>query len=375
MVQAKWVTAAFALVLLVGVAGTAEPARAGVEARRQRIVSTSGIPHADVANYRLSPMWKTGMPKGANRAWRRYLRTTVSQVSAGANTVLHQGDMVEGRWGLDVDRAGVFGPVRTYRQRYRAVGRAADTIYPWIKSFWAGRDVLWGMGDHEVGDIGSAGVVPPSDFRYRAHRAWNTAWERTFGNSRHANRRGRVGVITLDPIAKTATGLRPRVRSRDLEWMRTTIHEWRTNGVRWVLVQSEIPAIGPNAERGTSGLLLQNGRTVWRQLRRLDVDLLLAAEFHADTAHTHRGHTPMQVVHGGARVRASWLVVDEYDDRLQLTLKESEGTLADSTGTIWAPSAVRVGNRPVAGSTHRTGRATIWRDGRITNRTGRLVEG
>ena len=33
---------------------------------RQRIVSTSGVPHGDVADYRRSPYWRSGMPIGMN---------------------------------------------------------------------------------------------------------------------------------------------------------------------------------------------------------------------------------------------------------------------------------------------------------------------
>ena len=45
---------------------------------RQRIVSTSGIPHGDVANYRRSPFWRLGMPIGINAAWRRFLRAEIA---------------------------------------------------------------------------------------------------------------------------------------------------------------------------------------------------------------------------------------------------------------------------------------------------------
>ena len=46
----------------------------------------------------------------------------------------------------------------------------------------------------------------------------------------------------------------------------------------------------------------------------MGVDLFLAAEFHNNTTHTRQGMTPVQVVHGGRRLHASWLVIDEYED-------------------------------------------------------------
>ena len=46
------------------------------------------------------------------------------------------GDLVEGRWGRDDARTGVFGPVRTPSQRLRAWRRAADVYYPaWRERF------------------------------------------------------------------------------------------------------------------------------------------------------------------------------------------------------------------------------------------------
>ena len=54
----------------------------------------------------------------------------------GTRDVLVAGDLVEGRWGRDDSRSGVFGPVRTQAQRLRAWRRAADVYYPaWRQRF------------------------------------------------------------------------------------------------------------------------------------------------------------------------------------------------------------------------------------------------
>ena len=50
--------------------------------------------------------------------------------SHGTRDVLVAGDLVEGRWGRDDSRSGVFGPVRTEAQRLRAWRRAAAVYYP-----------------------------------------------------------------------------------------------------------------------------------------------------------------------------------------------------------------------------------------------------
>jgi hypothetical protein len=352
--------------------GTARVASA--QEPRQRIVSTSGVPHGDIANYRRSPYWRPGMPIGMNDAWREFLKTKIADITVDADIVLHQGDQVDGRWGQDCDDRGVFGPVGTWDKKVRALRLAGNTYYSTMKRFWRDHDVLFGMGDHEIGDISPTKIVLPGTFTYRAHRYWNRVWERHYGPSRYASRRGRVGIITLDPIMKTPKGIVARISNADLDWMRDKIAHWRANGVTWFLVQSEIPAIGPNRGSGTSGLLLRNGDEVWRRFASMGVDLFLAAEFHNDTTHTREGMTPVQVVHGGAHIRASWLVIDEYEDQLRLTLMASGGSKVGD-GTIWAPSCRwRLPSHPIAGTPKITGTMTIHADGTTSDRTGRLEE-
>lgn len=348
---------------------------ASAQVLRQRIVSTSGVPHGDVANLRRSPYWRQGMPTGMNPFWVEFLRTEIADITSGADVVLHLGDQVEGRWGRDCDGGGVFGPVGTWGERVRALTLAGNIYYSGIKGFWGDRDVLFAMGDHEIGDIPRSKIVRPGTFTYQAHRYWNRVWHRNYGPSRYASRRGRVGIITLDPIMKTPSGIVARISGSDLDWTRDKIADWRRNGVRWFLVQSEIPAIGPNRESGTSGLLLRNGDEVWRRFASMGVDLFLAAEFHNDTAHTRGGMTPVQVVHGGRYLRASWLVIDEYEDRLQLTLKSSRGSQVGDE-TIWATACKwRLPRHPLPGTPKVIGTMTIHADGTTSDRTGRLQEG
>jgi hypothetical protein len=303
------------------------------------------------------------------------LNTEIAAITDGADLVLHQGDQVEGRWGEDCDGRGVFGPVRTFAQKVDAVTLAGNIYYSQMKRFWQDHDVLFGMGDHEVGDIPPGGIVRPRAFTYQAHAYWNRVWRHQYGPSRYATRRGDVGIITLDPIMKKPEGLVARISDADLDWTRDKINHWRANGVNWFLVQSEIPAIGPNRTSGTSGLLLENGQRVWRRFASMGVDLFLTAEFHADTTHTRNGRTPVEVVHGGRYLRASWLVVDEYDDHLQLTLMRSRGTHVGSD-TIWSTSCkFRLPRDPVAGTPEVTGTMTIHPDGTTSDRTGFLLEG
>jgi hypothetical protein len=348
---------------------------ASAQELRQRIVSTSGVPHGDVANLRRSPFWRVGMPVGLNPSWMEFLQKEIADITSGADVVLHQGDQVEGRWGRDCDGRGVFGPVGTWAERIRALTLAGNIYYSRIKRFWGDRDVLFGMGDHEIGDIGPSGITRAGTFTYRAHRYWNRLWHRHYGPSRYASRRGRVGIITLDPIMKTPRGIIARISRSDLDWARGKIADWRRKGVTWFLVQSEPPAIGPNRGSGTSGLLLRNGDEVWRRFASMGVDLFLAAEFHNDTTYTREGTTPVQVVHGGFHLRASWLVIDEYEDHLQLTLMGSRGSKVGDE-TIWATSCKhRLPRHPLPGTPQVIGTMTIHADGTTSDRTGRLQEG
>ena len=373
--NAHRVWARLSVITLASAAFLLAAAEGSGQVLRQRIVSTSGVPHGDIANLRRSPYWRSGMPVGLNDAWRQFLDSEIAAITTDADVILHQGDQVEGRWGKDCDGRGVFGPVGTWTEQIRALTLAGNIYYSKLKGIWGDRDVLFAMGDHEIGDLGGSGIEPPGTFKYQAHRYWNRVWHRQFGPSRYASRRGRVGIITLDPIMKTPMGIVARISDSDLDWTRDKIAHWRSNGVTWILVQTEIPAIGPNRGSGTSGLLLRNGDTVWRRFASMGVDLFLAAEFHADTTYTRGGMTPVQVVHGGRHLRASWLVIDEYEDQLQLTLMASRGTQVGEE-TIWSPSCrARLPRHPVPGNPQIIGTMTIHADGTTSNRTGRLLEG
>ena len=221
-----------------------------------------------------------------------------------------------------------------------------------------------------------SGIVPPGTFTYRAHSYWNRVWQRNYGVSRYASRRGRVGIITFHPFLKTPSGIVARIRRTDLDWARDRIADWRTDGVRWFLVQSEIPAIGPNRGRGSSGLLLRNGNEVWRRFASMGVDLFLAAEFHRDTTHTREGMTPVQIVHGGlSPSKRPGLSSTSTKNALQLTLMESRGSRVGDE-TIWAPGCrKRLPSHPVAGTPEVIGTMTIRADGTTRDRTGHLQEG
>lgn len=330
----------------------------GQTSRLMRIASTSGLPHVDVANYRRSPFWRRGMPTGANAAWRTFMRTAVGQVTRGADATLHTGDQVQGRWHNNAVKPTrhVFGTRRTASERRRHITVAGDTIYPWLNR-WFPADTLWAIGDHEIGDIGSTGVIPPSDLRYKAHSRFVDVWRKHHGPSFYQRDLGPATVVTLHPFVKWRRGILPRIATSQLNRARRLVNRADREG-DWVIVQSEIPAVGPNRAKGSSRLLLGNGRRVIRALSR--ADLFLGGEFHAPTLRITSG--PVHIVHGGTYSHPEWLWIDVFADQLRVTARRSE-TLLVGTANIWAPTGPLANRQPRAGPPRTVGRAVIMRDG------------
>ena len=152
---------------------------------RQRIVSTSGVPHGDVANLRRSPFWRPGMPTGLNSSWVRFLQTEIADITSGADVALHQGDQVAGRWGQDCDGRGVFGPIGTFAERIRALTLPPGTSTTRVSSvFGATATCCLGWATTRSVISPRAGSSLTRTFTYRAHRYWNRVWRRHYGPSR-----------------------------------------------------------------------------------------------------------------------------------------------------------------------------------------------
>lgn len=360
------------------------------------IVSTSGIPHADVGDLRAARGWHEGAVPGISWAWRVALDTVLDQIAAERpDAVLHTGDMVDGRWHLDVRGDRMFGPTRTRAQRRRAIRRAGDLYYRQAARWWAAHEleVYFGLGDHEVGDFASSGVVRRGSFKHHALQTWKRTWAdhftgggrrfalrprgTQFARTAYAARIGDVGLVTLDPVDQRRDRSSVRIGDAQLRWLDQVLQRLRRAGARHLIVQCEVPAIGPNQEYASSGVLLGNGRALWRVLRRRDVDLLLSAEFHAVTTNSQRGAAPVQVVHGSRMrdARVNYLVIRTYHDRLTLEVRRMSGEV-EGRGTLWSaatnPAPERITMAPGADL---IGTMTIHADGRLSRRTGTLREG
>jgi hypothetical protein len=363
-----------------GAAAPSSSARAGVVTTRTPIepaeqplevfVSTSGVPHWDIADVppvRSGLGWDPGDPDSVTPEWTAALNTVVAGIAAeGPTAVFHTGDQVHGRWGIDVDHTGIFGPVGTDAQKKAAVRAAAALYYGAMKQLWAAYgftntvNFFPAVGDHEIGDIGRRGLTPTTTFRYRAYTTWLNAWARAFtasglayasrpreaqqASTAYAVRLGPVLLVTVNPMWRLADGVHVRIGGRQLRWLDRRIAQGRANGVTYVIVQSEIPVLGPNRDVASSRLLIEGGRqsAFWKTLVRNHVDLLLAGEFHALTTHSNGGTTPVQVVHGTflGRTQPNYLVIRVYRDRLELTLKQMAFVVTDPA-PLWQTSSAR----------------------------------
>lgn len=334
-----------------------------------RYLSTSGIPHGDigdVATIRAGRGWDPGDPNSYNQEWYDAIQVVFDQIaSENPEAVLHQGDMVEGHWGNDSGDppdTGIFGPVGTREERLDAVRAAAHCYYSeWLRFREASgvtKNWHFGVGDHEIGDMGQGGIG--HGFKYDAMETFKTSWAGFFtrdANGQHKYPLRPVGtpwedtayavrldpltlLVTVDPLAKRPDRIYPSVEGDQLTWLDELLTSQREDGIKHILVQSEIPAFGPNRPDHTSRLTLEGGSDspFWQTLQKHQVDLLLCAEFHEITAHHDplTRTTPFEIVHGGniwSALSMNYLVIQTFPTRIELEAKRM------ATGTDLSPGS------------------------------------
>jgi hypothetical protein len=345
-------------------------------------VSTSGLTHtdiADVATLRAGVGWDPGDPNSLDDDWVTAMDTVWDQLaSEDPDAVLATGDMVGGFWGVDRDGTGIFGPVDTLQHKAQAVIHAGHAYESTVRDEAAAHGLVLypGMGDHEMGNFGTRGVLSPDRFPAQAHWAWVRAWTDVFGRRPyyHVTLPGSVELWTLQPFHQSADGSVSAVIGRaQRRWLTKSLD---ASTARWKIVQSEIPPYSSPGFTGfsTSGTHLLNAGQVYRLLARHGVDLLLCAEFHEVDALQRQGLP--EIIHGGAlgRGRVNYLTIDVYRQTLRITLSRMAQAAVDKTETLWMPSQR---NRPAlhitmpSGATV-TGHLTVSHDG-ITSADGELV--
>ena len=271
--------------------------------------------------------------------------------SHGTDDVLIAGDLVEGRWGRDDSRTGVFGPVRTQAQRLRAWRRAAAVYYPAHRERFDSRGLTTytAVGDHEIGDDPwRTGVSPWTDFKRRHLPEIKRLYSRQMltdedGSPRFRDRpRGPAAdtayavrldpdvlLVTIDVFERRGGDVHISVDPAQLRWLRGVLARARRAEVPWVMVQGHTPMTGDVRARNTTTLVYERGTrsALWRTMVRGGVDVYLSGEVHDQTVHVFDGI--LHVSHGSLfyRGEASYVVGQATSDRLVLENHQFRGTI------------------------------------------------
>ncbi len=271
--------------------------------------------------------------------------------SHGTDDVLVAGDLVEGRWGRDDSRTGVFGPVRTQAQRLRAWRRAADVYYPAYLQRFAdhGLTTYAALGDHELGDDPwRTGRDTWTDFKRRHVPQFKSIYadhvladadgeprftDRPRGQARHTAYAVRLDpqvlLVTIDVFERRGADVHVSVDRAQLRWLRQVLRRARRDDVPWVMVQGHTPMTGDVRTRNSSHLVYERGvrSALWRVMVDGGVDVYLSGEVHDQTVHQRDGI--LEVSHGSLLYRgeASYVIGQATADQLVLENHQFRGTI------------------------------------------------
>jgi hypothetical protein len=362
-----------------------------------QFVAAPDFLNQDVGDLRSLRTWRRGDPNSWTPQLQRGIRAFLDEIaSLDPGSVLVPGDLVEGRWGRDGLRTGIFGPVGSEAQKLRAVRRAAHFYY----STYAQRFDVRGLtlhatlGDHEIGDnfwddrsLWSAfkrrnmGLfkrlfaehftrTPSGAARY-PNRPVGTIWEDT-AYAVHLS--PEVLLVSLDEFHRRDGDVHFEVQGGQLKWLRQTLAQARTDGVPWIVVQGHNPVLMPVREISSSGGHIEGGRdsALWRTMARYGVDLYLNGEVHDTTMRQADGIT--QISTGGLLYRgdATYLVARVFGDRIELDVRELAGER--TPGKLWQTTGLRTLARtryPDQPSSS-IGSMVLTADGRAVNQVGLL---
>lgn len=370
------------------------PAR---ETRQLRLLSSPDFLNADVGDLGKGPTgWQRGDTANSTSAtYRTALDTVLHEWSSmDPDALLVAGDLVEGHWAEDPQKARVFGPVRTTAEKLRAIDLAAATYYPqWLSRIrQAGLDVYPAIGDHEYGDN------PWPRWKWPLIDTMRDEFSRrilgsTPGSPRFADRpvgspaeytayafrpRPDVQVITLDVFDHTADGMHLRIDPVQLAWVIDVLKRARADGVTWTIAQGHVPIVGPNRTAQSSGLELERGAKspLWQAFARYGLDVYLAGEAHAVTTTARDGI--VQITHGGAFHHAltNFLVADVYPDRIDFDLRDFGSWWTDAPDKSRLFTTRRSGmpkNLVITPGSYTIGTGTLHADGTFDRRSGIML--
>ncbi len=347
------------------------------DGREQHVVKATG----EVAN-------------STNAEYDTALDHVISEMAShGTDDVLVAGDLVEGRWGRDDARTGVFGPVRTEPQRVRAWRRAADVYFPAYRDRFTSHGLATypAVGDHEIGDDPWRKRRPDPwiDFKRRHVPLFKQVFAAQMltgadGAPRFADRPSAgpardtayavrldddVLLVTLDVFQRRGNDVHLSVDRAQLDWLRGVLRRARREDVPWVMVQGHVPMTGDVRTRNSSHLVYERGyrSELWRTMVDGGVDVYLSGEVHDQTVHQRDG--VLEVSHGSLfyRGEASYVVGQATADQLVLENHQFRGTVGFddrlwTTSRLGAPGHISYPGRSVVTGTlvaHRTRRGGI----------------
>jgi hypothetical protein len=373
-------------VLSLSLALAPAPVLSQVEGK-DTFISTSGLPHYDIADVRNRPGWDPGDGNSTSPSWEGSIDNVFVAMASEADVdaTIMTGDLVAGYWGKDVDKTGIFGPVGTDAQKKAAVTRAANTYYGELKRDWAAHPglgpVFPAVGDHELGNMPHDGKVDVGTHAYKMYPTAKQAWIDNFGRlltyAVELPGEQSAKLATLNPTERTGSGIYARISQENLHWLDSVFANY--NG--WKIIQVEIPPSPVANFSNSSTTVLHNGGALWRKARAFGVHVIFAAEVHELNALQQPSHTgepgPVLVTNGGAMYGdgAGHFVVTTVSEET-LTLEGIAKTVTcnkSGAATLWQTT----NRRPLAQlscgtGAEQVGELTITDEGQVTRDTGAL---
>lgn len=275
--------------------------------------------------------------------WEDSLSYILKSVKAeNPDFLLVAGDLVMGEWhNYDKDRPGIAG-IRHYAARY----------YPaWKERLEAhGLKYYTAVGDHELGDNAwfyknALKMVAAYKKEFREYMAMPLNGPEHMKGTAFWWRHKNVLFISVDVFEKGKSNqgkIRAGVTGKQLEWFKDVLKQ--NKDVEHKIVMGHAPCLGPVRKWSSSGLMIVGGRKsqFWQAMAESNIDLYLCGEVHAITCTERNG--VQQVAHGGLigyNTRTNYMVVDVYEDRLELTIKEID--MVPKGNKLWQPGR----NRPL----------------------------
>jgi hypothetical protein len=364
-----------------------------------RFLSSADFMNGDIADLRTSRRWRPGMPNSWNASYAQTVATVMDTFAAEQpDDVFVAGDLVNGHWGQDSSRSGVFGPVRTDRQRQAALKRAANFYYGQWRALFAERDldVHASIGDHEIGDNPWGG----RSARKRFHRAMLPTYKSRFadnivepgGYTRHP--RGpaartayatyvdpEVLLVTVDQFRVGRGNVRLELDRQQLRWLDRVLGEAEERGTDWIVVQGHVPVATPVRSWGSSRLVYEGGTdsAFWQTMAEHHVDVYLNGEVH-DTTFIHEDGIA-QISHGGmlgaaASVGGTNYVLGEvFGDTMWLRDNRFEVASVDRSAKLWQTTrqGAPVITKVLAPDPPVVGEIVLTKDNQVLYRDGKFL--